>query len=141
MPNSKGKKSVYTDKISMSGKSVLMQRIESERLQYLIREQGGLRADSYRDLRESIVNQDEDSRNVGQKVILPATFCGGQSYILERQQDAMACFRNFSRPDLFTTATTNPKWTENLESLTPGQQPHDRPDLLVRVFRLKIQKL
>ena len=28
----------------------------------------------------SRVNQDEDSRNIGQKIILPATFCGGPRY-------------------------------------------------------------
>ena len=88
---------------------MLMPKIESERLQYLRREQGGLRPESYRDLRETIVNQDEDSRNIGQKVILPATFCGGQSYMLERQQDAMACVRNFGRPDLFITLTVTKK--------------------------------
>ena len=85
------------------------EKIESERLQYLRREQGGLRADRYRDLRETIVNQDEDSRNVGQKVILPATFCGGPRYMFERQQYAMPYIRNFGRPDLFITVTTNPK--------------------------------
>ena len=92
------------------------------------------------DLRETIVNQDGDL-NVGQKVILRATFCGDPSYVFERQQDAMAYFRKFGRPDLFTTLTTNPKWPEILESLTPGQQPPDRQDLLVKVLRLKIQNL
>ena len=72
---------------------------------------------------------------------MPASFCGGPRYMFERQQDAMVCVRNFGRPDLFITVTTNPKWTDILESLTPVQQPHDRPYLLVRVFRLKIQKL
>ena len=52
-------------------------KIESERLQFLRREQGHQRADNCKDLRETIVNQHEDPRNVGQKVILPATFCGG----------------------------------------------------------------
>ena len=61
--------------------------------------------------------------------------------MFERQQDDTAYVRNLGRPDLFITVTTNSKWTEILESLTPGQQPHDCPDLLVRVFRLKIQKL
>ena len=61
--------------------------------------------------------------------------------MFERQRDAMADVRNLGRPDLFITVTTNPKWTEILESLTPGQQPHDRPDLLPIVFRLNIQKL
>ena len=116
-------------------------KIESERLQYLRRELCGLRADSYRGLRETVVSQDEDSKTVGQKVILPATFCGGPRYMFERQQDAMAYVRNFGRPDLFITVTTKPKWTEILESLTPRQQPHDRPDLLMRAFLLKIQKL
>ena len=43
--------------------------------------------------------------------------------MFERQQDAMAYTRQFGRLDLFITVTTNPKWPEILESLTPGQQP------------------
>ena len=61
--------------------------------------------------------------------------------MFERQQAAMACVRKFGRPDLIITETTNPRWPEIFDSLTPGQQPHDRPDLLVRVFRLKIQNV
>ena len=72
---------------------------------------------------------------------MPATFSGGSGYIFERQQDAMAYVRKFDRPYLLITGTKNPRWPEILERLTPGQQPHDRPDLLVRVFRLKIQNL
>ena len=60
-------------------------KIESERLQFLMRKQDHLWADSYKDLRETIVNQDRDPRNVGQKVILPAKLCGGPRYMLERQ--------------------------------------------------------
>ena len=116
-------------------------KIESERLQFLRREQDHLRADGYKDLRETIVNQDGDPRNVGQKVILPVSFCGGPCYMFERQQDDMAYVRKFDRQDLFITGTTNPKWPGILESLTPGHQPRDRPDLLVRAFCLKIQNL
>ena len=58
-----------------------------------MREQGRLRVDNHRDLREIIVNQDGDPRNVGQKVILPATFYGGLRYMFERQQDAVIYFR------------------------------------------------
>ena len=61
--------------------------------------------------------------------------------MLEKQQDVMAHVRKLGQPDLFIPATTNPKGPEILESLTPGQQPHDHPNLLVRVFCLKIQKL
>ena len=70
-------------------------KIESDRLQFLMREQAPLRADNYNYLRETMVNQDGDSRNVGQKVILPATFCGGPRYMFEWQQDAMAYVRKF----------------------------------------------
>ena len=70
-------------------------------------------ADNYKDLRETIVNQDGDPRNVGQKVLLPATFCGGPHYMFERQQDAMAYVRKLGRPDLILTVTTNPKWPDS----------------------------
>ena len=53
-------------------------------------DQDHLRVDNYKDVRETIVNQDGDPRNVGQEVLLPATFCGGTNYRFERQQDAMA---------------------------------------------------
>ena len=91
-------------------------KIESERLQFLRREQDHLRADNYKDLRETIVNQEGDPRNVEQKIILPATFCGGPRHMFERQQDAMAYARKLGRPDLFIRVTTNPKWPEILES-------------------------
>lgn len=116
-------------------------KIECERLQFLRREQGSLRADNYKELRDAIFSADGDSRNVGQKVVLPATFTGGPRYMFERQQDAMAYVRLYGRPDLFITMTTNPKWTEIKEHLHPGQHAHDRPDLTVRVFKLKLQKL
>ena len=61
--------------------------------------------------------------------------------MFERQHDAMGCVRKFGRPDVFTTVTTNPKWPEILESLTPAQQPHDLADLLVRVFLSENPKL
>ena len=55
-----------------------------------------------------MLNHDGDPRNVGQTVILPATFCGGPRYMFERQQGALVYIRNFGRPDLFITVTTNP---------------------------------
>ena len=80
-------------------------KIESERLQFLGREQNHLRADNYKGFRETIVNQDGDPRNVGQKVISPATFCGGPRYMFERQQDAIVYDGKFVQPDLFISVT------------------------------------
>ena len=65
-------------------------KIETERLQYLRREQSALRADNYKELHDAIVAGDGDPRNVGQKVFLPATFTGVPRYLYERQQGAMS---------------------------------------------------
>ena len=59
----------------------------------------------------------------------------------ERQQDAMTYVRKYGHPDLFITTTTNPNWPEIKDNLLPGQDPHDRPDIVAHVFRLKVQKL
>jgi hypothetical protein len=37
--------------------------------------------------------------------------------------------------------TCNPKWDEIQRELYPGQTPQDRPYLVVRVFRAKLQEL
>ena len=53
----------------------------------------------------------------------------------EKQSDAMAYVRRMGRPHFFITMTTNPKWTQVQENLLPVQEPHDRPDIIARVFR------
>merc|ERR1711965_168855 len=37
--------------------------------------------------------------------------------------------------------TANPQWPEIDDALGPGQHPHDRPDLIARVFYLKWKQL
>ena len=49
-----------------------------------------MRADNYKELHDVIVAGDGVPRNVGQKVVLPATFTGGPRYMYERQQHAMS---------------------------------------------------
>ena len=73
-------------------------KIENERLQHLRREQSALHADSYKELHDAIVAGDGDPRNIGQKVVIPATFTGGRRYMYERQQDAMSYVRIYGRP-------------------------------------------
>ena len=116
-------------------------KIETERLQFLRREQTALRADCYQDLRDAILEGDGDPRNVGRRVILPSTFTGGPRYMHERQQDAMSYVRKYGHPDLFITTTTNPNWPEIKDNLLSGQDSQDRPDIVARVFKLKVQKL
>ena len=83
-------------------------KIETERLQFLRREQKALCADCYQDLRDSIVNGDGDPSNICHRIILPSTFTGGPRYMHERQQDATTYVRKYGHPDLFITMTCNP---------------------------------
>ncbi|XP_065674125.1 uncharacterized protein LOC136091069 [Hydra vulgaris] len=53
----------------------------------------------------------------------------------------MAINKKYGKPDLFITFTCNPKWPEITENLYPGQTANDRPDLVTRVFKLKLNKL
>ena len=112
-------------------------KIETERLQFLRREQQTLRADNYTSLRDSLLAADGDPRKVGQRVVLPAT--GGPRYMHEKQCDVMAYFRRMGRADLFITMTCNPKWPEIVDNLLPSQKPQDRTDLVARVFRQKLR--
>jgi len=47
----------------------------------------------------------------------------------------------YGKPDLFLTFTCNPKWREISENLHDGEIPINRPDLLARVFKLKLKDL
>ncbi|XP_057248244.1 uncharacterized protein LOC130590221 [Beta vulgaris subsp. vulgaris] len=53
----------------------------------------------------------------------------------------MALVHKFGKPDIFLTMMCNPSWSEIVAELLPGQQPHDRPDLLTRVFHARLEEL
>ncbi|GBN34655.1 hypothetical protein AVEN_239486-1 [Araneus ventricosus] len=59
----------------------------------------------------------------------------------ERCADAMSIFAKYGAPHLFMTFTANPKWPEITENLRPSEHTTDRPDLLARVFNLKLKSL
>lgn len=110
-------------------------KIDAERLRQIALNQQKLCAENYVHLRDAILG-DGDATNVGQLVILPSTFTSGPRYMHERTQDAMTYTHNYGRPHLFITFTCNPTWREIADELFPHQKPHDRPDLLARVFHL-----
>ena len=56
-------------------------------------------------------------------------------------QDGMAIVRVFGKPDLFITVTCNPNWPEIKEALLPGQTAQDRPELISRVFNIKLKAI
>ena len=56
-------------------------------------------------------------------------------------QHALTLLRVLGPSDLFITFTANPAWPEIVENLLPGQSACDRPDLVARVFHLKLNSL
>lgn len=59
----------------------------------------------------------------------------------ERCCDAMSIFSKWGSPDLFITFTANPSWKEIINNLQPGEHASDRPDLVARVFKIKLDAL
>ena len=56
-------------------------------------------------------------------------------------QDSMAICRHYGRADFFITFTCNPQWEEITANLPPGFSASDRPDIVARVFNLKLKAL
>ncbi|UYV81456.1 hypothetical protein LAZ67_20001240 [Cordylochernes scorpioides] len=77
----------------------------------------------------------------GKAVILPSSFQGSPRNMAQNYQDAMAIVRKHGKPDFFVTMTCNPKWLEIVENLEEGQSVVNRPDLVVRVFKMKLDQL
>ncbi|EIW71217.1 hypothetical protein TREMEDRAFT_27051 [Tremella mesenterica DSM 1558] len=113
---------------------------ESNRLRWIRENQTTLRAESYKGLVDA-VDAGIPLVDVGKKVVLPSTFAGSPRQMHALYQDAMAIVSHVTKPDLFVTITCNPTWTEITQELEPGQTAQDRPDLVSRVFALKLDAM
>ncbi|KAH7841841.1 hypothetical protein Vadar_000987 [Vaccinium darrowii] len=58
-------------------------------------------------------------------------------------EDAMAICRTMGFPDLFVTFACNPSWSKIQQKVAriPNQRTDDRPDILARMFRIKMKQL
>ena len=55
--------------------------------------------------------------------------------------DVIATTRAFTKPDYFITMTCNSLWTEITDVLRDGQTAQDCPDIVARVFKIKLDLL
>jgi hypothetical protein len=53
--------------------------------------------------------------------------------------DDMALVRKYRKPDIFLTMTCNPNWRVITDNLLQGQTAQDRPDLVLRVLKAKLE--
>jgi hypothetical protein len=73
----------------------------------------------YNGLKDALNVSNVLGNDVGQKMILPSLFQGGEHAKGQLYQDAMAKVCKFGKLDLFVTFTCNPKWKEIRNALLP----------------------
>ncbi|KAL8128716.1 hypothetical protein V2J09_017871 [Rumex salicifolius] len=100
------------------------------------------RADLYKNLSEAANEGNIDPASVGKQFVLSSSFTRCLRYMMQNYQDAMALYKNFGYPDLFITFTCNTKWPEITRFLEERRlKPKDRPDIVCRVFKLKLNNM
>nr|XP_017237579.1 PREDICTED: uncharacterized protein LOC108210701 [Daucus carota subsp. sativus] len=117
--------------------------IEQTRLHWYRTHQSTVRADMYQNIRDQVRKGDENPNSCGKSFILPASFTGSKRYMNQNFLDALAICRAIGHPDIFLTMTANSKWPEIQQMLnhTPGLTADDAPDIVTRVFKLKLDQL
>ena len=126
---------------------------QNMRLNYQDMNQKALRADSYANVKRVVdkrrleiatrgdeLFRDDHSLRTGVK-ILSRSFVGSPRWYHMKFLDAMAICREHGRPEYFITMTSNPRWLEITAELREGQVPEDRPEVVARVFRQKLNVL
>ncbi|KAH0633392.1 hypothetical protein KY284_036178 [Solanum tuberosum] len=116
-------------------------KLETTRLEYYRFEQSNYRREILQGIVDSVTAGECRGEKVGQRVLLPRSFIGGPRDMRRHYMDVMALVQEYGRPDLFITMMCNPEWKEIQEQLCAGQVAQDRPDLVTRVFRAKLQDL
>nr|GMD68303.1 uncharacterized protein LOC109176597 [Ipomoea batatas] len=114
-------------------------KIENQRLDYYRTQQDQSRIETYQGLVDSVGVGATTGYDVGRRIILPVSFIGGPRDMRRRYMDAMSLVQRFGKPDLFLTMTCNPNWPEIKELLCYNDEAHNRPDLLARVFRARVE--
>ena len=119
----------------------MWQKILSERLLWFRRNQEKITTETFRGIADAL---HDDLQEFGTaRMRLPPSCIGCQRDRFGRYLDAMAMLRwvaDNGRATFFITFTCNPNWPE-LKNALNGQSASDRPDLVMRVFLLKLAQL
>jgi len=116
-------------------------KIETAKLRYIRHNQAKLRVEMYKGLVDAFTKADTNLEDTGQMIVLPSSFNGGPRYMLNLFHDAMAIVKEFGKPDLFITITCNPHWPEIKRELGQFQTAQDIPDIVSRVFKMKLKAI
>ncbi|GJW25506.1 putative PIF1 DNA helicase/replication protein A1-like protein [Tanacetum coccineum] len=104
--------------------------------------EGDLRSETYSKLANSSQKPNSGVKLCGKKVVLNSNFTGSPRYMMQNYLDAMTLCNFYGYPDLFITFTCNPKWPEISRFMAKRVlNPKDRPDIISRVFKIKLDCL
>jgi hypothetical protein len=116
-------------------------RVEEERLIYLKRG----RADQLYKHRQQLETDPLGNADAliafDDSMRIPFNFPGSRAWSSNMVADALALCREFGKPSLFITFTTNPNWPEFKNNLLPGQSLCDDPVLVCRIFNARLKQL
>ncbi|XP_031091157.1 uncharacterized protein LOC115996159 [Ipomoea triloba] len=116
--------------------------VESSRLIYIRSNQKALRCEAYKGLSDALTRGEVEPSSKGKRIILPSSFTSGARYMIQNYQDVMAICRFVGYPNLFITFTCNPKWPEIQRFMEKRNlKVEDRPDIVCRVFKMKLDVL
>jgi hypothetical protein len=90
---------------------------------------------------ELVAAANTGAKRVGMKYRLPSSHVGGPSDYKQRYLDAMTVVFGTVMPSYMITVTCNPNWPEIKDSLPPGVSAHDRPDIIARVFKQRLEMM
>ncbi|XP_060202830.1 uncharacterized protein LOC132631247 [Lycium barbarum] len=116
-------------------------KVETQRLDFLLFNQDLFRLEVLAGLRDLLRQGERDTSKIGIKTFLPASFTGGPRDMRRRYMDAIALVQHFGKPDIFLTMTCNPSWPEIEDLLLPTDEVQNRPDLISRTFKAKVEEL
>ncbi|KAG3077163.1 hypothetical protein PI125_g21342 [Phytophthora idaei] len=75
---------------------------------------------------------------IGKRVILPSSHSGDPCSMYKSYQYSMTIVREYGKPDAFVTVTCSPTWEEIMEKIPDRQTAQGRPDIVARVWQLKL---
>ncbi|XP_019255086.1 PREDICTED: uncharacterized protein LOC109233667 [Nicotiana attenuata] len=116
-------------------------KLETQRLDFFSFNPDLFRIEMLQGLIDVLRLGERDASNIGKQTFLPVTYIGGPRDMRRCYMDAISLVQQFGKPDLFITMTCNPSWPEIKEHLLPTDEAQNRPDLISRVFRAKIEEL
>ncbi|KAG2690570.1 hypothetical protein I3760_09G193200 [Carya illinoinensis] len=116
-------------------------KIETSRLDYFRCNQQHIRSELYQGIVDSIDLGETNASRIGKRIILPSSFIGGPRDMKKRYMEAMTLVQRYGKPDIFLTMTCNPNWKEISNELQPHEETQNRPDLIARVFKAKLEDL